>query len=43
MVDPNMTKFRAMSLYEQAMTIEQSGQQALRSREEMIVFEAAVP
>jgi hypothetical protein len=40
MVDPKMTRFRAMSLDEQAMTIEQSAQEALRAREEVRVTEA---
>jgi hypothetical protein len=43
MVDPKMTKFRAMSLDEQTTTIEQLDQEALISREEMIVAKAAVP
>jgi hypothetical protein len=42
MVDPNMTKFRAMSLDEQATTIEKSGQEALRAREEMLASEASI-
>jgi hypothetical protein len=41
MADPRMTKFRAMSLDEQATIIEQSAQGALRAREEMIVVEVA--
>jgi hypothetical protein len=40
MVDPKMTRFRAMSLDEQVMTIEKSTQEALRAREEMIAAEA---
>jgi hypothetical protein len=40
MVDPKMTKFRAMSLDEQAKTIEQSAQEALRAREEIIATES---
>jgi hypothetical protein len=36
MVDPRMTKFKSMSLYEQAPTIEKSSQGTLRAREEMI-------
>jgi hypothetical protein len=43
MVDPKMTKFRSMSLDEPKTTIEKSYQEALRSREEMIAAEAAVP
>jgi hypothetical protein len=43
MVDPKMTKFKAMSLVEKETTIEQSGQEALRAKEEMIAAEAAVP
>jgi arginine/lysine/ornithine decarboxylase len=42
MVDPKMTKFRAMSLDEQAMTIEKSSQETLRAREEMLATEEAV-
>jgi hypothetical protein len=41
MVDPKMTKFKAMSLYEQVMTIEKFSLEALRDREEMIVAEVA--
>jgi hypothetical protein len=40
MVDPKMTRFRAMSLDEHAMTIEKSSQEALRAREEMIATKA---
>jgi hypothetical protein len=40
MVDPKMTRFKAMSLDEQATTIEKSTQEALRAREEMIAAEA---
>jgi hypothetical protein len=40
MTDPKMTRFRAMSLDEQEMTIEKSTQGALRAREEMIATEA---
>jgi hypothetical protein len=43
MVDPKMTKFRAMSLDEQTTTIEQLDQEALISREEMIEAKAVVP
>jgi hypothetical protein len=39
MVDPRMTKFKAMSLDEQATTLEQSTQGTLRAREEMIATE----
>jgi len=35
MDDPKMTRFRAMSLDEKAMTIDQSIQEALRAREEI--------
>jgi hypothetical protein len=41
MVDPKMTKFKAMSLDEQAMTIEKLAQESQRAREEMIVVEEA--
>jgi hypothetical protein len=37
MVDPKMTRFRAMSLDEQVTTIEKSAQEALRAREEIRV------
>jgi hypothetical protein len=40
MVDPKMTRFRAMSLDEQVMTIEKSAQEALRAREEIRATEA---
>jgi hypothetical protein len=40
MVDPKMTRFRAMSLDEHAMTIEKSTQEALRAREEIRLAEA---
>jgi hypothetical protein len=43
MADPKMTKFRAMSLDEQTTTIEQSSQESLRAREEIIVVEVAIP
>jgi hypothetical protein len=33
MVNPNMTRFKAMSMDEQVETIEQSAQEALRVRE----------
>jgi hypothetical protein len=39
MVDPRMTRFKATSLDEQAETLEQSTQEALRAREEMIADE----
>jgi hypothetical protein len=39
MAEPKMTRFRAMSLDEQAMTIEKLTQEALRAREEIIVVE----
>jgi hypothetical protein len=39
MVDPRMTKFKSMSLDEQAEIIEKSAQGALRAREEMVVAE----
>jgi hypothetical protein len=39
MVDPRMTRFKAMSLDEQVETLEQSDQGALRAREEMIATE----
>jgi hypothetical protein len=42
MVDPKMTKFIAISLDKQTTTIEQSAQEALRAKEEMIVVEEAV-
>jgi hypothetical protein len=42
MVDPNMTKFRAMSLEKQVTTIEKLGQEALRAREEMLATEASI-
>jgi hypothetical protein len=41
MVDPKMTRFKAMSLDEQATTLEQLAQGALRAREERIASEAA--
>jgi hypothetical protein len=41
MVDPKMTRFKAMSLDEQTMILEQIGQEALRAREEMLAAEAA--
>jgi hypothetical protein len=41
MVDPRMTRFKSMSLDEQATTLEQSSQGALREREERIASEAA--
>jgi hypothetical protein len=41
MVDPKMTRFKAMSLDEQETILEQSAQEALRAREEMIGAEAA--
>jgi hypothetical protein len=37
MVDLKMTNFKAMSMDEQAVTIEKSAQEALRSREEIRV------
>jgi hypothetical protein len=40
MVDPKMTRFKAMSLDEQETTLEQSAQGALRAREERIASEA---
>jgi hypothetical protein len=40
MVDPKMTRFKAMSLYEQEKILEKSTQGVLRAREEMIVIEA---
>jgi hypothetical protein len=40
MVDPKMTRFKAMSLDEQMTIIEKSTQGALRVREEMIVVES---
>jgi hypothetical protein len=40
MVDPKMTKLRAMTLDEQATSIEQSTQEALRAREEIKAAEA---
>jgi hypothetical protein len=39
MANPNMTKFKAMSMDEQVETIEQSSQEVLRSREESRVAE----
>jgi hypothetical protein len=39
MVDPRMNRFKSMSLDEQATTLEQSSQGALRAREEMIATE----
>jgi hypothetical protein len=39
-VDPKMTRFKAMSLDEQKSTIEQSDQEALRAREEIRAAEA---
>jgi hypothetical protein len=41
MVDPKMTRFKAMSLDEQKTILEQSGQGGLRAREEMIAVEVA--
>jgi acyl-CoA reductase-like NAD-dependent aldehyde dehydrogenase len=41
MVDPKMTRFRAMSLDEHMTILEKLAQEALRAREEMIVAEAA--
>jgi hypothetical protein len=35
MANPNMTRFKAMSMDEQVETIEQSAQEALRAREEI--------
>jgi hypothetical protein len=40
MANPKMTRFRAMSLDEHVTTIEQSAQEALRSREEISATEA---
>jgi hypothetical protein len=40
MDDPKMTRFRAMILDEQMMTIEKLTQEALRAREEMIAAKA---
>jgi hypothetical protein len=40
MANPNMTKFKAMSVDEQVETIEQSAQEALRAREEIRATEA---
>jgi hypothetical protein len=39
MVNPKMARFRAMSLDEQTTILEQSSQEALKAREEMIVDE----
>jgi hypothetical protein len=39
MVDPKMTRFKAMSLDEHTTILEQSAQVYLRAREEMIVIE----
>jgi hypothetical protein len=39
MANPNMTRFKAMSMDEQVETIEQSAQEALRAREEIRVAE----
>jgi hypothetical protein len=39
MANPNMTRFNAMSMDEQVDTIEQSTQEALRAREEIIAEE----
>jgi hypothetical protein len=39
MVDPRMTMFKAMILYEQETIIEKLAQGALRAREEMIATE----
>jgi hypothetical protein len=41
MADPKMTKFKAIILDEQMMILEQSSQEALRAREEMIAAEVA--
>ena len=41
MVDPKMTRFKAMSLDEHVAILEQLAQGALRAREEMIATEAA--
>jgi hypothetical protein len=39
MANPNMTRFKAMSMDEQVETIEQLAQEALRAREEIRVAE----
>jgi hypothetical protein len=39
MANPNMTRFKAMSMDEQVETIEKSAQEALRAREEIRVVE----
>jgi hypothetical protein len=39
MVDPRMTRFKAMSLDEQVETLEQSTKESLRAREEMVAAE----
>jgi hypothetical protein len=39
MANPNMTRFKAMSMDEQVEKIEQSAQEALRSREEIRAVE----
>ena len=40
MANPNMNRFKAMSMDEHVETIEQSAQEALRAREEIRVAEA---
>jgi hypothetical protein len=40
MVDPKATRFKAMSWYEQATVVEQTFQETIRTREEMISLEA---
>ena len=40
MINPKMTRFRAMSLDEQTTTIEKSAEEALRAREEIKATEA---
>jgi hypothetical protein len=41
MEDPKMTRFKSMSLDEQTVILEQTGQEALRAREEMIATKIA--